>query len=227
MKPKLIFLHGGPGFRDYLEPYFRHLNDTFDCVFYDQLRGPDITINELLSQLDAMISDSKPVLVGHSWGGVLASEFALRYENKISGLVLMSTGLSHTQWLEYRKNLQELGLSEAPIERIILVSHDPPLAAEFLKKMDATFSDETFDNLYETYLRHFDLIAPLAQLSVKIANIFGETDLRFPPQIAEEIRKLKPQIENYPIQGAGHFPFLQENARERIFQILRGSFARL
>jgi pimeloyl-ACP methyl ester carboxylesterase len=225
MKRKLIFLHGGPGFRDYLRPYFHDLNDTFECVFYDQLRGPNITVDDLVSQLEEEVSDSMPVLVGHSWGGVLATEFALRHEKKVAGLALMSSGLSHTQWLEYRKNLQELGLSEAPLEEIVLAPEDPSSATEFLKKMDTTFSEETFDSLFETYLKHFDLIELLPLLSLKIAVVFGEKDLRFRPRIAEEILRRNPGVKSYPIEGAGHFPFLQKKTREKIFQVLRESFA--
>lgn len=224
MKRKLIFLHGGPGFRDYLKPYFFDLSDTFECVFYDQLRGPNITIDDLVSQLEQEVADSTPVLVGHSWGGVLATEFTLRHEKKVAGLVLMSTGLSQSQWLGYRRNLHDLGLSEAHLEQIVLAPDDPPSAAEFLKKMDTTFSEETFVNLLETYLKHFDLIEPLPMLSLKIATVFGEKDLRFQPQIADEIQRRCPRIKSYPIEGAGHFPFLQEKAREAIFAALRESF---
>lgn len=58
MKPKLIFFHGGPGFQDYLKPYFNSLEEQFECIFFDQLRGPQVEMNDLLKQLDDIIQSS-------------------------------------------------------------------------------------------------------------------------------------------------------------------------
>ena len=45
-KHTIIFLHGGPGFKDYLKPYFNPLDSEFKCVFYDQKRGSEVGIEE-------------------------------------------------------------------------------------------------------------------------------------------------------------------------------------
>lgn len=46
MKTNLIFLHGGPGFKDYLKDYFVELSNDFECIFYDQSRGNTVGIGE-------------------------------------------------------------------------------------------------------------------------------------------------------------------------------------
>ncbi len=225
MKPSLVFLHGGPGFQDYLEPHFRQLSDSFDCTFYHQQRGSDLTIDDLVAELSLKVAQSMPILVGHSWGGVLATEFAARHEDKISGLVLMSTGICNKQWHKYRSDLNELGLADAPMHQIVLVDKDPITSGAFLEDMGATFSEKTFDSLHEKYLKQFDLTEALRGFSLRVLSISGEKDLRFSPKIAKQIERLNPLIKTHFIADAGHFPFLQEKNREEIHHILRDAFA--
>ena len=81
---KVIFLHGGPGFTDYLQPYFDDIFIEHECVFYDQSQGKDIKMSDLIAQLDEQVNNcsSKPILVGHSWGGVLGTEYAKQNKTK-------------------------------------------------------------------------------------------------------------------------------------------------
>ena len=218
----LIFLHGGPGFKDYLEPYFQGLKESFNCQFYDQLRGPKVILEDLLIQLNEKVKESaQPILIGHSWGGVLATEFALRHQERLGGLIIMSSALSCHQWLAYRQDLKERNLEGAPPEEIFLVPADSGLGKIFLEKTWTTFSEETFDSLHKSYIERFDLTKKLNQVRIKFLNIYGEGDLRIPPRIAAEIHSCHSSIINHQIPEAGHFPFLQEAGRNRIFQILK------
>jgi pimeloyl-ACP methyl ester carboxylesterase len=222
MRQNLIFLHGGPGFKDYLQPYFHPLSDQFRCSFYNQLRGPDVTIERLVIQLLEQVK-SRPgaVLVGHSWGAVLAIEFARRYENLVSGLVLMCAGLSTAQWHEYNTDIEKLGLSNASDADLFLVPGDLPGGKIVLDKMMVDFSGETFGSVYGSYIKTFDLTTTLSHLRIRIVNIFAEKDLRFPVRIPRSFRAINSRIEDHEIAGAGHFPFLQEPHRQQIHDILR------
>lgn len=227
MKPNLVFLHGGPGFKDYLKPYFRELNESFECHFYDQLQGPNVELEDLIQQLQQIVvSLPSPVIVGHSWGGTLATEFALRYPQQLNGMVLMCSALSSQQWMEYHRDLEEMNLKDASSEELFLVPSELEHGRTFLNQIWSTFSDETFESINRSYIKDFDLTKKLDQIAIKFLNIYAENDLRIPSRIAESLRTYNPSILNYRIRAAGHFPFLQENGKYEIHQILRDVFSK-
>ncbi|KAI5118246.1 hypothetical protein M0805_007495 [Coniferiporia weirii] len=95
-RPPLVVLHGGPGLlHDYLLPLVDlvSLDPSTTIIFYDQLGScrstnlPDKdtsfwTIDLFISELENLLRHFDIVdsfdLLGHSWGGVLAAEFAVR-----------------------------------------------------------------------------------------------------------------------------------------------------
>ena len=99
----VIVLHGGPDFdHSYLLPDLDRLKDSCRLIYYDQrgrgksaegVRPEDVTLVSDVDdvervrrhfQLDAV------VVLGHSWGTVLALEYALRHPAHVSHLVLMN-----------------------------------------------------------------------------------------------------------------------------------------
>jgi proline iminopeptidase len=99
----LIVLHGGPDFdHGYLLPDLDRLADRFRLIYYDQrgrgksaerVRPEDVSLASDVADLDRLMRhfqlESSAVL-GHSWGAVLALEYALRHPNRVSHLVLMN-----------------------------------------------------------------------------------------------------------------------------------------
>jgi proline iminopeptidase len=228
MYPTLIFLHGGPGFRDYLRPYFSSLEDRFKCVFFDQTRGASVEIHHLLEQLDGIVNaeSGKVVLIGHSWGGVLGTEYASRYEEKLAGLVLISTGLKASQWKEeFRLELKNLSLEDAPPEKIFLIPAEEELGRPLLDSTWSSFSGETFDNLNATYLSNYDLTLKIAHIKIPILNIFGENDVRFPTRVTKTFRTLNDRIVDCEISKAGHFPFLLDSNKKKIIKLIDQIFS--
>lgn len=102
--PVVIVLHGGPGadYR-YLAP-LRALADRYRVVFYDQrgtglsprVSADQITPEVFLQDLDAWVDHAgqgRPViLVGHSWGAMLASAYLGRFPHKVARAVLAEPG---------------------------------------------------------------------------------------------------------------------------------------
>lgn len=102
--PTIIALHGGPG-GDYagLLP-LAALDDRFHLVFYDQRGaglsqrvGPEaLTLDAYLGELDAVIARYSPdrpvILIGHSWGAMLASAYLAAHPDKVARAVLMEPG---------------------------------------------------------------------------------------------------------------------------------------
>ena len=101
--PAVIVLHGGPDFdHRYLLPDFDRLADSFRLIYYDQRgRGKsadrvdprDVTLASELDDLDTIRRHFRldaPIVLGHSWGAILAMEYALRHPSGVSRLVLMN-----------------------------------------------------------------------------------------------------------------------------------------
>jgi len=120
----IIVLHGGPDFDSaYLLPDLDRLANSFRLLYYDQRgRGrsadqvlpDDVTLACDIEDLDRVRRHfhlESAALLGHSWGAVLALEYALRYPKRVSHLILMNPApASATDLATFRKAyLQKLG----------------------------------------------------------------------------------------------------------------------
>ena len=98
-----IVLHGGPDFdHRYLLPELDRLSDSLRLIYYDQRgRGrsasdaePDtVTIASEIEDVEELRKHfglETVVVLGHSWGGLLALEYAIRHPHRVSHLVLMN-----------------------------------------------------------------------------------------------------------------------------------------
>lgn len=227
MTPTLIFLHGGPGFKDYLRPFFQDLESKCSCLFYDQIRGPQVKLEDLLLQLNNVLDSApgKRVLIGHSWGGILALEYASRHPGKLDGLVLMSTGLSHRHFHdEFKAERARQGLTNGNRDDIFLSSNERADWTTFLQQTWETFSEDTFNALTASYLKDFDVTPHLRECKMPIINIFGELDVRFPARIGRTFKNENSRLTNFEIEGAGHFPFLRQDKRREICMIIAKTF---
>ncbi len=227
MTSTLIFLHGGPGFKDYLKPYFTQLEKKFNCIFYDQIRGPKVTIDAQIGELHSLVlkSSQQVILIGHSWGGVLATKYASEHEDKLAGLVLMSTRLNASQWRdEFRAELKNLGLEDASPEEIFLTPAELEVGKPVLDATGESFSEETFDNIFSTYLSNYDLTKEFQNLQIPVLNIFGEKDVRFPKRVAKSLQNLKRDVTELELANTGHFPFLLIENREKIAELIEKKF---
>jgi proline iminopeptidase len=95
----IIILHGGPDFdHSYLLPELDRLSDSFHLIYYDQrgrgrsadrVQPEDVTLASDVADLEKVrqyFHLGSVVLLGHSWGTVLALEYALRYPERLSRL---------------------------------------------------------------------------------------------------------------------------------------------
>jgi proline iminopeptidase len=119
--PPVIVLHGGPDFdHTYLLPELDQLADICRLVYYDQRgRGrsadgvvaSDVDIQSEIADLDMIrehIGAESVALLGHSWGGVLAMEYATRHSARISHLILVNTApASAAEWTLLREHLAQ------------------------------------------------------------------------------------------------------------------------
>jgi len=113
----IVVLHGGPDFNhNYLLPELDGLANAFRLIYYDQRgRGKSsrgvgaetVSIQSEIDDLDRLRRyfglDTIAVL-GHSWGGLLAMEYATRHSERVSRLILLNTApASHADLLRFRR----------------------------------------------------------------------------------------------------------------------------
>lgn len=124
----LALMHGGPGGDHWTMLPFRQLADRFTLVFYDhRCNGRSVgapvtsmTWENLTADADALrqrLGFEKWAVLGHSFGGSVALEYALRYPESLSHLILLDTG-GDSYWGQ--KNAPELlakrGFSRRKVE---------------------------------------------------------------------------------------------------------------
>jgi proline iminopeptidase len=136
----IIILHGGPDFgHNYLLPDLDRLADAFRLIYYDQrgrgkstenVRPEDVSIQSEIDDLEglrAYFQLDQAAVLGHSWGGLLAMEYAIRHPDRVSHLILMNTApASHDDYMLFRQDR----LSKAPhdVETLKVLASRPAYA---------------------------------------------------------------------------------------------------
>jgi proline iminopeptidase len=131
---KLLLLHGGPGLtHEYFEPCDAYLPAAgVEYYYYDQLGShysdqPDIPqlwelarfVDEVEQVRQALGLDAGNFfLLGHSWGGILALEYALRHPQHLKGLVISNMMASIPAYNEYAERVLMPGMQPAALAQI-------------------------------------------------------------------------------------------------------------
>ena len=114
--PTVVYLHGGPGYNSYSFSVLigPRLERSLRMVYFDE-RGSGRSERPWTGhyQLDTMVADvealrrtlglSTIALIGHSFGGTLALEYAARYPEHVSRMVLVSAFSDHAQTCRERR----------------------------------------------------------------------------------------------------------------------------
>lgn len=103
----LVIVHGGPGAsHDYFLPYLAPLARHHELIFIDErgsgksqgLDDPSgYTVEAMVEDVEAVRKElglGRIALLGHSYGGVLAQAYALKYQQNLTSLILCSTFFS-------------------------------------------------------------------------------------------------------------------------------------
>jgi proline iminopeptidase len=111
--PPLVVLHGGPDFdHTYLLPEMDRLADASRLVYYDQrgrgrssgnVEPGEVGIESEMADLDGLrrrLGSESVAVLGHSWGGLLAMEYATRHPDRVSHLILLNTAPASAEDVE-------------------------------------------------------------------------------------------------------------------------------
>jgi len=120
-KIKLLLLNGGPGMsHEYFEAMESFLpKEGIEFIYYDQLgtgfsdNPNDTTMWDLPRYVEEVEQVRKALnltkdnfyLLGHSWGGILGMQYALKYQDNLKGLIVSNMMASCPKYGEYSKVL--------------------------------------------------------------------------------------------------------------------------
>lgn len=120
-KIKVLLLHGGPGATHELyesfDGYFP--NEGIEYIYYDQLGSyysdqPDDndlwTIERFVEEVEQVrkalkLDKDNFYLFGQSWGGILAMEYAFKYQDNIKGLIISNMMASAQEYNTYAQEV--------------------------------------------------------------------------------------------------------------------------
>lgn len=117
----LVILHGGPDFdHNYLVPEIDLLASRLRLVLYDQrgrgrsadgVQPEDVDLESEIEDVETIrmhLGLDQIAVLGHSWGGLLAAEYAIRHPDRLSSLILMNSApLSHRSFLSFQSDLTD------------------------------------------------------------------------------------------------------------------------
>ncbi|MDZ7360480.1 MAG: proline iminopeptidase-family hydrolase [candidate division KSB1 bacterium] len=131
---KLLLLHGGPGAtHEYWECMESFLpQESIEFIYYDQLGSaysdqPQDTslwntarfVEELEQVRTALgLNQNNFYLLGHSWGGILAMEYALKYQQNLKGLIISNMMASAPKYDAYAEEVLAKQLDSAVLAEV-------------------------------------------------------------------------------------------------------------
>ncbi len=249
--PAILMMHGGLGLsHDYFRPYFDQLSATNTVVYYDHLGNgrsakPDdyaeMTFDRMTSdaaELMTALGHETFTLIGHSYGGFIAQEFAAQYGDRLDKLVLVDTvpafdyapGVSGTdeQMAAFGKLFTAPMADNAdwqatwnPVVQMYFHEWDAEVGAD----LDArTVYEYRAWNASGALLATFNTLEKLPEIAVPTLVMGGRHDGITPPEPgAERIAATMPNAELAIFENSGHYPFIEEE--DAFFETLTGFLA--
>jgi proline iminopeptidase len=262
--PPLVVLHGGLGFdHTYMRASLEPLDDVRTMIYVDQRgngrsgRPPleTITIPQLAADVDALrdhLGHERIGVLGHSYGGFVALEYATTYPDRVSHLVCEDTSpgafepteaelaeRADPSWItpeiqagfEYFGSLMASG--ETPtddgfrdnlpkVAPVYLHRADPSALAPKLAGM--IVNAEVAMHSMRVALPGWSVADKLDRITAPTLVLCGRYDLMTTPECAKRLSTGIPGAELVWFENSGHFPAIEEP--DAFVSALRGFFAR-
>ena len=253
----IIVIHGGPVLdHSYFLPQFEALKEDYQLIFYDQRvcgksgLGMDSSTMNIDGFIDdiALLADSlglkDPHILGHSWGGLLAMKYAIKYPDTHGKLVLsnsmppsaqlfqeesetLATRTTPYDSLRRARLLQSDMMKEFPgitIQKIMMIAFKNQFSDTTRRsQLNLTIPHDYMERSQRFFLlggdiSSYNIVEKLA--SIKRPTLILYRDTEPAAEITADIF-----IENIPdvrleiIPDCGHFPFVEKP--EDYFRIIK------
>ncbi|MFW9802067.1 MAG: alpha/beta fold hydrolase [Candidatus Thorarchaeota archaeon] len=219
----ILFVHGAAGSHDNWHPQVKHLSDRYKVVTYD-IRGHGKSggsdrkyscelfaddLNGLITALEI----ERPVVCGLSLGGMIAQQYAVKYQSNLSGLVLADTAVASAltlsdklqkwmfpvsliKWYIRRKTPEDYARwsfkyfnMKEDVREYLIQDQLRMKQTEFLKLMDAIYGFKLLD---------------LASIKVPTLVVLGENERKAVFPHADKMIELIENSKKVIVPDAGH-----------------------
>lgn len=209
------FLDGLASSHRVISPLHPGVTDEDDLTFFDSIHDLVLYYDDLFTALEL----DHPVLIGHSFGGMVAAEYAAHFPEKVSRLVLIdplglwlddapigdidATPAPHLPALMFKDPAQ-------PESAAALAVPDDPQeqAATMIQRMAVIAAT----NHFIWPIPDRNLQRRLHRISCPTLLIWGEDDRYVPTRYAELFADGIKESEVSTITGAGHHPHIEQES---------------
>jgi len=235
-----LVMHGGLGFdHTYMHPWLDPLGDVMHLVYYDHRgngrsgRPPweTLTFQQLCADADVLrehLGFEKVAVMGHSVGGTIALEYALRYPERLERLILLDTLPSFDDWEnEVEDNARCKGATQEQLEALVTYedddegfrrawklieplyfhTYDVALAGRVFAK--TVFSVEA-NKAQAAFLEGWDVTPRLGEIHAPTLVIVGHDDIVCPPSQARRLHEDILNSELVVFERSGHLAWFEE-----------------
>jgi len=131
---KVLLLHGGPGAN---HEYFQAIDSYFpkesiEYYYYDQLGSSFSdkpkdeslwTIERFVDEVEQVrlalgLDENNFIILGHSWGGILGLEYALKHQNRMKALIISNMVPSIPDYIKYANDVLAPKLDPSVLKKI-------------------------------------------------------------------------------------------------------------
>jgi proline iminopeptidase len=238
-------MHGGPGLDHSTLLSLQPLADRFTLIFFDhrcngRSEGAEynsMTWENLTADAEALrqtLGFEKWAVLGHSFGGNVALEYALRYPHSISHLILMDTG-GDQSWVEQHapEILAKRGYGASAVQAARRFYSGQVTPGEFLPTVMKFMSAYNYHNSllglaydlvfrphikmrpealitgYSQLLKDWTVMDRLGEIQTPTLVVAGRYDFLFPPEHQAILADRLPNAQLELIECAGHNPQME------------------
>lgn len=178
---KLLLLNGGPGAtHEYFECMESFLpTEGIEFIYYDQLGcgNSDNPAESAFWDLDRYVEEVEQVrvalglnkdnfyLLGHSWGGILGMQYALKYQQHMKGLIISNMMCDVPEYGEYAKKVLGPQMPKEVLDTIRMIEAKGDFA-------NPKYMELLYPHFYEKHV----LRLPVAEWPEPVVRSLGKTN---------------------------------------------------
>lgn len=247
----LLLLSGGPGFEvDYMSGIAQELGSAYKCILLEQRgtgrsrppspTGAQMTLQLFVDDIEAVrasLNVDRLIVLGHSWGGMLAMAYAAAHPDRVRSLILVDSGgmdlsfgpifgdnLKSRASMSERQELQKAeaeiqhasdanALDDASVTYTRLITpyyfYDRSLADKLVPVSKDANQQRVFALMRGDLVNNYHVRTAMKSFSRSTLIIQGRQD-PMPETVAIEIHETIQNSQLVFIDECGHFPWIEQ-----------------